>query len=74
MKLLLAVLLSLGGAAIFLLTFWWEHSWFKNLGARGSVLPSQLANTLERHRRTMDWVRVIGAIVLLIGLLLGMLG
>ena len=70
--LLLSILLSFGGLAVFLVTFLWERSWFKKLGNTDAPGSSELAKTLERERNAIEWVRAIGATVLLIGILVCM--
>jgi hypothetical protein len=74
MTFLFCLLLAAAGLILFLLSVWWEHDFSKR--AAGSLsdgkVDDRTLEDLQREHKIIEWVRVAGAIGLLIGLVLPM--
>jgi hypothetical protein len=75
-----SILLLSGGALVVLLTFWWERSLIKTAvkttvdaafepRAADQGSDDQRPRKFERERNVIEWLRVIGAIAILLGIL-----
>jgi uncharacterized membrane protein len=80
---MVSIILLGGGAVVVLLTFWLERSIIKTAvdtavdaafetGAVDQARADELARKYERERNVVEWLRVIGAIAVLIGILLNL--
>jgi hypothetical protein len=73
------ILLQIGGLLVLILTFWWEHNLIKASvtsavdaafdGTADQAKIDEMIKKYELERTMMEWLRVVGAIAMLVGLI-----